>query len=161
MRALALAVVVLAGAPAAAEAKLVFEREDGTVIRSAAPRVWCGPWDEEVATPTLHVGTRSWHLGAVRRDLLRGKAFTFPHSFVFDEPSGAELFVAAPPDIEASTDTERSRGRLFFTRISCRPGAIVAFRIDAVVGSEFGDGEPVTVRGRFRGRVGTVSGPIP
>lgn len=159
MRRLAVAVAVLASAPAA-QAKLVFEREDGTVLPTGKPLVWCGPWAQDVATPTLHVGTPTWHLGAVRRDLLRGRAFTFPHSFVFDEPSNAELFVADPPN-EAATDTERSRGRLFFTRISCRPGAPVEFRIDARVGSEFRDGDPITVSGRFRGRVGTRRGPLP
>jgi hypothetical protein len=137
------------------------------VIPSAQrPHVWCGPWSSELATPALQVGLRPrskgffWSLSAVRRDLLRGQAFSFPHSFVFDHPSDALLFVLDGTN-EAATATGESRGRLFFTRISCRPGAIVSFRIDATVGSELSDGEPVAVSGRFRGRVGSQPWPIP
>lgn len=161
MRGVAIAAVVLLAAPAA-EAKLRFEREDGTRLPAGAPKVWCGGWDQEVATPTLHVGTRSWHLGAVRRDLLNGRAFTFPHSFVFDEPSNAELFIGdRATGNELSTEGEDSSGRVFFRRISCRPGHVVEFSIDAVVDSEFGDGDTMSVTGVFRGRVGTATGPIP
>jgi hypothetical protein len=155
----AVALAVLAAA-APAHGALRFEREDGTRIPTGKPIVWCGPWADDVATPALHIGTARWHLGAVRRDLVRGRAFTFPHSFVFDRPTKAELFVA-DGDNEASTEGEDSSGRVFYRRISCRPGRIVEFSIDAVVDSEFSDGDPITVSGVFRGRVGTVTGPIP
>lgn len=160
MRRLAVAAAVLMWAPAA-DARLVFEREDGTTLPTGDPIVWCGKWDYDVATPALHIGTYNWHLAAVRRDLVKGKAFRFPHSFNFDEPSKAQLFIAdRPTGNELNTDGEDSSGRIFFRRISCRPGRIVEFTIDAVVDSEFGDRKPMHVTGRFRGRVGREIGPI-
>jgi hypothetical protein len=169
VRRAALAAGVLAAvllSPQAAGAKLVFERENGTAIRSSAtPIVWCGPWSPEVTTPALHVavprrGKRFfWSLSAVRRDLVRGKAFTFPHSFTFDEPSDALLF-AVDGENELSTAEEESRGRVFYRRISCRPGALVSFRIDARLGSELFAFATISVSGTFRGRVGTRTAPI-
>lgn len=159
------AALLLAAAPA--QAKLTFERQDGTVIRSSAqPRVWCGAWSSDVDVPALHVGLlrRSggffWHLGVVRRDLRKGRAFTFPHSFLGDKPTGAQLF-AADGRNELSTAEEESSGRLFFPRISCRPGHAVSFRIDATLGSELHDLPTISVSGRFRGRVGTRPAPVP
>ena len=160
IRAAAALAVLAAAAPA--QGALRFEREDGSRMPGGRPIVWCGPWADDVATPTLHVGSSRWHLGAVRRDLVRGRAFTFPHSFVFDRPTQAELFIAdRATENELSTEGEDSSGRVFFRRISCRPGRVVAFSIDATVDSEFGDGETMRVRGVFRGRVGTVAGRIP
>ena len=149
-------------AAAPAQGALRFEREDGTRLATGKPIVWCGPWEADVAEPALHVGTGHWHIGAVRRDLVRGRAFTFPHSFVFDRPSKAELFIAdRKTGNELSTAGDDSGGRVFFRRISCRPGRVVEFSIDATVDSEFGDREPMRVSGVFRGRIGRVTGPIP
>lgn len=66
-----------------AEAGLVFKRPDGSAIRfTGTPRAWCGPWDDEVTRPSLHVelrgARRSWELSAVRSDLKIGRRIDFP-----------------------------------------------------------------------------------
>jgi hypothetical protein len=92
-------------------------------------------------------------LSAVRRDIRVGGRIKFPNSFVFDRPRRAQLFVHDGSN-EASTAEEESSGSMVFTRASCRRGRLVAFRIKAVVGSEFSDGTAVRVSGSYRGRVG-------
>jgi hypothetical protein len=158
-RALALVIVTAcaAGGAQAAEAKLSFTRADGSVIHfSAKPRVWCGPWAQDVATPAIHVAVRGhkrhWDLSAVRRDAKPRKRFKFPLDFVFDKPHGVQLFVADAPN-EASTAQEESSGSMTFSRVSCRHGGVVAFSIDAVVGSELSNEPAISVSGIFRGRV--------
>jgi hypothetical protein len=158
--ALVAACALLASA-SVAEAALVFSREDGTPIAfPGKTRVWCGPWEEDVAVPAIHVFTgrlrhpqHHWELSAVRRDVAPGTRLRFPLDFVFDHPRGAQMFAADDP-IEASTAEEEASGSMTFTRTGCRRGGVVAFRIDAVLGSEFSDGEEVRVTGTFRGRVG-------
>lgn len=139
----------------AAEAPLVFKRTDGSVIRFAGtPRVWCGPWDEEVARRSVHISQRGarrgWELSAVRRDIKVGRPIEFPNEFVYTRPRRAQVFVYDAA-IEASTAEEESSGSMVFSRLSCKLGGVVEFSIDAVLGSEFSDGEPVQVSGTYRG----------
>ncbi|UGS38066.1 hypothetical protein [Capillimicrobium parvum] len=158
--ALAAACALVASA-STAEAALVFSREDGTAITfPGKTRVWCGPWEEDVAVPAIHVFAgrlrhpqHHWQLSAVRRDVAPGTRLPFPLDFVFDHPRGAQIFAADMPN-EASTAEEEASGSMTFTRTSCRRGGVVAFSIDAVLGSEFIDGEEIHVTGTFRGRVG-------
>ena len=150
---------LLAAVPVA-QAKLRFTRDDGSVIAfTAKPRVWCGPWDTEVKRPSLHVAVRGrrrhWDLSAVRRDVKLGRRMKFPNEFVFNKPRGAELFPADAPN-EASTNEEEASGSMTFTRASCRHGAVVAFTIDAVLGSELSDLGPINVTGSFRGHVASA-----
>jgi len=134
---------------------LVFERADGSRIQFAGtPRVWCGVWEEGVVgTQTLHVrlGTGPWwELRAVIPEIQAGRPITFPNTFIWNDPHGADLFILDEPN-ELSTSSGDSSGSITFERLDC--GAAtggVAFEIDAVVGSELGDGPPVTVRGSFR-----------
>ena len=142
---------------APAQGRLTFTRADGSRIAFKGPTtVRCGAWADDVRRPALHIargGTkRHWQLDVVRRDLKNETPLEFPNDFVFDRPRGAQLFVADAPD-EASTAGEDSSGSIVFSRHGCRPGVGVVFRIDAVLDSEFGDGDPVHVTGRFRGRV--------
>jgi hypothetical protein len=151
---------LVAGADAA-RAALVFKRADGSTVRfSGAPRVWCGPWEADVARPSIHVGfpegfapgrDRLWHLSAVRRDARVGRRIRFPLGFVFDHPRGAELFVGDRPN-EASTEADGSSGWITFSHVTCRRGGVVAFRVSATLGSENG-GQPISVSGTFRGHV--------
>ena len=102
--------LLLAVGGSAAEAGLVFKRADGSAIRFAGtPRVWCGPWETDVARPSVHVAVGSvkhrWHLSAVRRDLTIGRRIRFPNDFVWNRPRGALLFVADGAN-EASTAEE-------------------------------------------------------
>ncbi len=154
---LALWCLLLAVGGSAAEAGLVFKRADGSAIRfTGTPRVWCGPWETDVAHPSVHVAVGSvkhrWHLSAVRRDLTIGRRIGFPNDFVWNRPRGALLFVADGAN-EASTAEEESSGSMEFSRLTCRRGGVVALSIQGRVGSEYSDGESVRVSGTYRGRV--------
>jgi len=106
VRRLVIGLLVLAAASGAAGAlaaspdfraanEIVLTRADGTVIPvKQSIRVWCGPWEQDVRKPSIHVrvGTRSgfWTLTAVVADVKRKPVVRFPHSFVFDKPSRAQ-----------------------------------------------------------------------
>jgi hypothetical protein len=156
---LAVLLALLLAAPAA-HAKLRFTREDGSVISfSAKPRVWCGPWESGVNRRSVHVTVRGrkrhWDLAAVRRDVRAGTTVKFPTDIIFNKPHGAELFVADAPN-EASTNEEEASGSMTFTHVSCRHGRVVAFTIDAVLGSELSDLGTIHVVGSFRGHVASA-----
>lgn len=155
---LVMAVSCLAVGASAADARLTFSRPDGSAIRFAGPpRVWCGPWDYDAAQRSVHVRLRNkkrlWDLIAVRRDVEVGQPMEFPNFFLATKPHDASLFTAYDKN-EASTAEEESSGSMTFSQVSCRRDGTVAFSIDAVLGSEFIDGELVTVTGTFQGRVG-------
>lgn len=131
-------------------------RADGTAV--AVPldfRVWCGSWERDVPVRALHVrvGTPPalWRLSAVVRDVRRRPVVRFPRSFVWNKPKGALLF-AADGENETSSAEEEASGRITFDRVRCGRRLAVRARIRAVLGSEFFDGEPLTVRGSFRAR---------
>lgn len=140
---------------------LVFEREDNTVIAfSGTARVWCGPWEPgEVAAQSVHVlvgnAQGGWKLMAVVDDITVGVPVTFPNTFIFDDPDGADLFILDPPN-ELSTQAEDSSGSITFTEIDCTAGGEVAFTIDAVIGSELGGQPTVSVTGSLSGGVGAA-----
>jgi hypothetical protein len=163
MRAIAGFVVLLgclvAAAPAA-QAKLRFTRDDGSVISfSAKPRVWCGPWEPDVKTPSVHVAVRGrkhhWDLAAVRADVRAGTRVSFPTDFVSAKPRGAQLFAADAPN-EASTNEEEASGSMTFTHVTCRHGGVFSFTIEAVLGSELSDLGSIHVAGSFRGHVASA-----
>ena len=130
-------------------------RPDGSELRLAQSlRVWCGPWASDVPRRSLHVraGARGgpfWQLDAVVADVREHPVVRFPHSFVFDRPTGAQLF-AVDGDNEASSAEEEASGRITFTRVRCGRRLAVRFRVDAVLGSELFGGEALTMRGSFR-----------
>lgn len=145
--------------PSGAHNDLVFERENGSTITFAdETSVWCGAWEAgEVSAPSVHVlvgGVPSgWKVTAVRADVVIGQPITFPNTFIWDDPDGADMFILDPPN-ELSTQSSDSSGRITFTELDCTIGGTVAFTIDAIVGSEFGDLPAVSVTGSFSGRVG-------
>ena len=130
-------------------------RMDGSAVQVAQKlRVWCGRWEPDVPARTLHIraGARSgpfWELNAVVADVRRHPVVRFPHSFVFDKPTGAELF-AVDRENELSSAEEEASGRITFGAVRCGRRLAVRFRVDAVLGSEFFGGETVTMRGSFR-----------
>jgi hypothetical protein len=130
-------------------------RADGSAVHPAQNvRVWCGPWERDVPRRTLHIraGARGgpfWQLDAVVADIRRQPVVHFPHSFVWDEPTGAQLF-AVDGDDEASSSEEEASGRITFRRVRCGRRLAVRFRVRAVLGSEFSDGAALTLRGSFR-----------
>ena len=134
---------------------VAFTRADGSAVPFAPSlRVNCGPWERGVPRRTLHirVGVRGgpfWQLRVVVADVKRRPVVRFPHSFVFNRPTGAEVF-AFDPDNEASSAEEEASGRISFGAVRCGRRLAVRFRVRAVLGSEFFDGEPLTMRGSFR-----------
>ena len=143
-----------------ARAGLRFVRPGGTEIPFAGkPTVRCGPWEGGVRTRSVFVElrnrNRAWQLRAVLADVAAGQRIQFPTSIVDSRPHDALLFVAQrKPLIEASTNEEEALGRLWFSRASCRPGAVVAFEVHALLGSELFEGRRVRVDGEFSGAVG-------
>jgi hypothetical protein len=148
---------------------LVFERADGSRIEMRGrPLVWCGPWNDEIPDTALQIAAVGgierkpgekwfsyWQLWAVPEDIEGQAAVVFPGNYTFYDPSGVVLFVGdLETKNEASSKGEDSSGQIVFTQASCEVGAPIEFTIDAVVDSEFGDREPVTVTGTFRGVVG-------
>jgi hypothetical protein len=99
----------------------------------------------------FRAGGPVWKLDAVVEDVRPGRPLTFPNSFVWDQPEGAQLFILDQPN-EASTQVDESSGSITFSELAC--GGDVRFTIDAVVGSELGDGPPIRVTGAFAAPVG-------
>jgi hypothetical protein len=136
--------------------RLTFTRPDGSAV--AFPprvRVWCGRWEREVPDRALHVrvGGRhgGWELRAVVADVRRDPVVDLPHFFVWNDPSEAHLF-ATDLDNELSTGEEEASGRLTFSRVRCGRRLAVRVRVDAVLGSEFFEGDEWNVRGSFSAR---------
>jgi hypothetical protein len=129
-------------------------REDGSAIQFAQNlRVWCGRWERDVPRRALHirVGARTgpfWMLDAVVADVRRRPVVRFPHSFVFNRPTGARLF-AVDGENEVSSAEEEASGRISFRRVRCGRRLAVRFRVRAVLGSELFEGETLTMRGSF------------
>lgn len=149
--------------------RLVFTGDDGKVIQFSPQnrlRVWCGPWDGEVApVPSVHVvftgpaeEDPAWMIQAVLADVRPGVALTFPNSFHFQSPRGASVF-AHDGKNEASTAEEGAGGRLTFETLSCEEGSAIAFTLDAILGSELHDRGPITAKGTFRGVIGPPPSP--
>jgi hypothetical protein len=134
---------------------LAFTRTDGSAVQFAQNlRVWCGRWDQDVPRRTLHIQAGSlggpfWQLRVVVADVRRRPVVRLPHSFVSTKPSGAQLF-AVDGTNELSSSVEEARGRLSFGKVRCGRRLAVRFRVRAVLGSEFFEGDPLTVRGSFR-----------
>ncbi|MDX6690562.1 MAG: hypothetical protein QOG15_2019, partial [Solirubrobacteraceae bacterium] len=53
---------------------------------------------------------------------------------------------------EASTAEEESSGRITFTRVHCGKHLDLRFKVEAVIGSEYIDSTPITIRGSFSAR---------
>ena len=140
------------------ENSLVFSRPDGSVVAfPPAVRVWCGRWERDVPVRSLHVevGSRDetfWSLRAVLADVRRRPVVRLPHSFVWNKPTGADLF-AVDGTNELSSAEEEASGRIVFRKARCGRRLDVRFRVRGTLGSEFIDGQKVAVRGRFAARV--------
>jgi hypothetical protein len=149
-----------AGPGSAIQNDLIFTRADGSTIAfagSSALEISCGSWEAGmVATPSLQVrlsGQTGWHLRAVLDDVAIGQPLSFPNGFIWDQPQNVDLFILDVPN-ELSTQDGRSSGSITFQVLSCVSGGQVSFTIDAVIGSEFGNGPSVTVTGSFNAPVG-------
>ena len=130
-------------------------RADGSAVQLAQNlRVWCGRWERDVPRRTLHIsaGARRgpfWRLDAVVADVRRRPVVHFPHSFVWNKPTGAQLF-AVDGHNEVSSSEEEASGQISFGKVRCGQRLAVRFRVRAVLGSEFFDGDALTMRGSFQ-----------
>ena len=145
------------------ENTLVFTRANQSTVTFANGsqlRVWCGPWEPgAVPTPAIHVvysgpgaGDPGWAMMAVAADVVIGAPLTFPNTFTFDEPEGAQFFILDPPN-ELSSGELESSGSITFQQLSCSTGGRVAFTISATLASEVG-GQSVMVSGKVSAPVG-------
>lgn len=149
------------------DSNLVFTREDGTRLRfdDEDISVWCGDWEEgEVPVRTVWIlggnlgsGDGSFfQIRAVTADVNRNQPLSFPNSYNWNDPDGADVFIYdAEDDNDLSTQESDSRGSITFQELSCERGGEVRFTIDADVGSELGGAPSVEVTGSFSGRVGS------
>jgi hypothetical protein len=162
-----LAVVVAAAAAQAAgppASHLRFAWTDGSRLDIRGKTyVWCGKWDDGANVRTLRIQQGSplsppWWSLEVRVALGRGG-----HVIVLPTLVGrtGTMFVAYPRrQLEASADSERSRGRVtILDDVNCRPGSRVRLAVSATLASEEAGGPSVVVRGTFAGGVGTTPAP--
>lgn len=138
----------------ASENDIVITREGGGAISfSPTIRAECGPWEEgEIPEPAVHVvvGSASsrWELRVVRRDIVIGEPLTFPNTYIFDDPDGADIFVHDPPN-ELSTQEDESSGAIVIESLDCDASGGIRFAVDGIIGSELGDLSPVSITGEF------------
>ena len=171
MRRAAFALIVLlsglaagCGGDGAGEAFSV-TRPDGSKIEfSEGFEVFCGPWEEDVAVPSLHVWSppRSsldesnppqarFLFTGVLDDLETASTIRFPHSFVFSKPSKGHVFVYdGKTKNEAGSDQEEAGGSLTVRSFSCEKREAELEFDEVVLGSEFSDGGLVRLSGRLR-----------
>jgi hypothetical protein len=147
---------------------LVFSRADGSEIDIPGRAVvWCGPWNDMIPAQALQIAAIEgveraagqewfsyWRVWAIVEDVRGGQPVTLPNQFIWNKPRRAEIFVGDfPTENEASSKQEGSSGHIVFRKATCELGGEVEFTIDAAIGSEFGDGEPVFGAGTFKGLV--------
>jgi hypothetical protein len=142
--------------PLFVENNLVFERTDGSRVQFGSNvEIWCGPWEKgEIPIETLHItakgsGWSYWNIRAVLEDVVPGEKIYFPNTFIWNQPEGADIFVCDEPN-ELSSSEEESHGWIMFEKVGCGRHSSVQFSIDAVLGSEYHDGDSLKVYGSFR-----------
>lgn len=86
----------------------------------------------------------------VPEDVEGGSDYTLPIDFgsQVEGVRNLYLFVGAAPNLETSTTEEESSGTLEVVRASCDP-VEVELTVDATLGSEYFDGEPIDIEGRL------------
>lgn len=144
---------------------LVFRRSDGSEIEFGENTlVWIGNWENIVKVDALHIvvsdasppsgPVRYWRLKAVFDDIVIGEKIEFPVNFIWNDPVGVSLFVFDEPN-ELSSQEEESRGWITFDKLRTGGTGEVSFSIDAVLGSEYHDGDSCFVQGTFRSSIGS------
>jgi hypothetical protein len=153
--------------------ELVFRTVDGRVVEMPQEvHVWCGSWDPggiggsravRVYAGRVENGERRrplWTLDASIEGTPVGTPIRLPRGVDAPRPRGVRLYAAWLPGHENASGFDRADGELTIEALSCEPGARLAFSVDATLGSEFSDGELLTVVGRFEATVGAPA-PLP
>jgi hypothetical protein len=143
---------------------LTFTRANGTAFTIEGTQIRCGRTTESDAPlqavfveggpqeldPGREPTEPLFLLEAFPRDVARGGTITLPHSYEYNNPSGAVLHVYdADTGNELSSSAEGASGTIVFERASCDPSPRVDVTIDATLGSEFFQGRRVEVQGRL------------
>jgi hypothetical protein len=125
--------------------------------------VWCGHWDDGADVRTLRIQQGSpfappWWSLELRVALARGGTTIAMPALVSHR---AAIFVSDPRrEIEASSDSERSRGRIaILDDASCHAGSHIRVTIDTTLAGEASGTPSVVVHGTFAGVVGTKPAP--
>jgi hypothetical protein len=150
-------------------ADLVFTRDDGKTFSFSHARVSCGKsrnggnrkaiFIDSIPSPYGGKGTKKsyFFVEGVLRDVAPSGTVKFPHTAVFGNPSGAEIFVFDQKDPtaidgnELSSDQEEASGKIVFQKARCRPRPRVAFTVKADLGSEIFGLPNLKVDGSFHG----------
>jgi hypothetical protein len=145
---------------------LVFRRADGSrIVFRGRVRAWCGAWNTDNPTRTLHVAVLRpdgrgyarpfWTAFAVLDDVAVARVIRFSVRFTEFRPRGAAIFVYdRKTGNEASSEQEGSRGRISFAPVRCTQGHPVSFTVTGILGSELSGKKAVRVSGTFEGTVG-------
>ena len=155
---------------------LTVTREDGSIVEfEGSVRAWCGPpWDGGGTALQLGSGVP---VGQSRpggtRETERPRTYWFLFSLIERLERAPELSLRERPidsttwtfyvnDLEtgneAAAKNERSSGTIVVNRWGCDRGDAVEVTFEAVVGSEFGDGEVVRAAGTVTTEIGDPPG---
>ena len=148
---------------------LVFMRADSLALDMGdTPLVCCGLFDPSFANEEAirlvmwdpSYQKPGWQIIILIDHVAAGQTFTLPAQTV--PPSKippVELFVADDPN-ELSSEEEDSSGSITVHSLQCSATTIqIDFSVDGILGSEFGDGPTMRVRGRFQGTFPKTSCP--
>jgi len=139
---------------------LAFTRADSTGV-AMGDSMWicCGVWDDGyidktafkvvLFDPANHKS--GWRL-FVLPEVEIGRVYSLPTiSSTPTSQSPVNLFIADYSNgNELASDQDESRGTMVVHSLSCGPPARIDISIDAVLGSEFGDGPEMRAYGRFQ-----------
>jgi hypothetical protein len=139
---------------------LTFTRADSTVVESGAtPFVCCGLYDpgfvnEHAMRIVMYDPANTkvgWQILILTDRAQAGAVTTLPTVVVPPSKVPHVSMFAADSLNELSSDTEESSGTITVHSFECTSTAIrIDFSVDAVLGSEFGDGPSMRVQGAFR-----------
>lgn len=135
---------------------LTFTRADGSRFELTAGPVRCEQSQTDkkrrvvIATsPVTSAGKPTYFsLEGIVDDVGAGTTITLPHDYVYDDAHGASLFATdGRTGNETSSQQEEGSGQLVFKHASCSPRPSLQVEVHAELGSEFFDGEVLTVDG--------------
>jgi hypothetical protein len=148
---LGVALLLAVAGSAAASDRPLFRRADGSaIVFPGAVRAWCDRTSLNVASLGRQVRQSHWQLEVARRNISPGRLVRFS----WRRANGIGVFVFdAKTQNEASEGAEGSRGVVTLRHATCRRGGSLDIGLSGTVASEFFDGNPVRVSGRYRGAV--------
>ena len=139
---------------------LDFKRPDSSVVvMGTTPLVCCGLYDpsfvnERAMRVVLYDSANQkpgWEILILIDRAQAGATTTLPTTVVAPSKVPRVSMFVADLGNELSSDTQESSGTITVHSFSCSPTTIqIDFSVDAILGSEFGDGPPMVVKGTFQ-----------